>query len=344
MKTKSRGNGQGSAFKRGATWTAQVVIGYRPNKDPNKSPVPIKRTKAGFQTKRDALAFCPILLNGGIDRKKRAPRLSEYWETYKKGEYKQLSESKQTAYKISWNKLKKLHDIPVDMLTVDLLRSAVNDTCKTYYTAKDCKNVLSNLFKLIGADGYASKDLPSYIILPKLEETEREPFTDAEQSALWVAYENGCTDAAIPLIMIYTGMMTGEMRRLCVGMIDFEKRQIIGVGLKTNVRKKSAVYFPEAIVPVLRAVTADRAGLVYPISENEFYIRYYNALKVAGCRKLTPYSCRHTTATALAVTEGIAPQTVKKIMRWSTTKMLDRYAHPDDSDVLGAVETLKKAT
>ena len=66
-------------------------------------------------------------------------------------------------------------------------------------------------------------------------------------------------------------------------------------------------------------------------------------LAAAGCRDLPPYSCRHTTATALAVTKNIAPQTVRKVMRWSTAKMLDRYAHPDQKDALKAVNRIKKA-
>ncbi len=57
---------------------------------------------------------------------------------------------------------------------------------------------------------------------------------------------------------------------------------------------------------------------------------------------MTPYSCRHTTATALAITENIAPETVRKVMRWTTTSQLKRYAHPNDSAALAAVNTLKK--
>ena len=45
-------------------------------------------------------------------------------------------------------------------------------------------------------------------------------------------------------------------------------------------------------------------------------------------------------ATASAITEGIAPQTIKKVMRWSTTRMLDRYAHPDQADVRAAIDTI----
>ena len=344
MRSKSRGNGQGTAYKRGNTWTAQVVIGFHPNSVPGRSPIPIKRTKGGFPTKKAALAYCPTLLNGGVEKTEKAPRLSAYWDTYNQGEYKRLSDSKQTAYKIAWDKLKTLHDVPIDLITVDLLRSTVSAACTTYYPARDCRSLLANLYKIAAAEGRANKDLPSFIVLPKLNETEREPFTEAEQTALWTAWERGCADAAIPLIMIYTGLMTGEMRRLRTDMINFETREIHGVGLKTQVRKKSAVFFPSSLIPILQAVTLDKVGLVWSCSEDEFYRRYYHALEMAGTRKLTPYSCRHTTATALAVTEGIAPQTVKKIMRWSTTKMLDRYAHPDASDALEAVDTLRKAT
>ena len=144
--------------------------------------------------------------------------------------------------------------------------------------------------------------------------------------------------------MIYTGMMTGEMRRLTVDMIDFDRRRIMGVGLKTEVRKAAPVYLPADIIPVLQdaAASAGKDGRVFPYSQDDFYARYYAAIEKAGTRRLTPSSCRHTTATALAISENIAPDTVRKIMRWSTTAMLSRYAHPDDADALAAVDRLRR--
>ena len=183
--------------------------------------------------------------------------------------------------------------------------------------------------------------MPTFIRLPKLQETAREPFTDLEQAALWNAWENGCRQAAIPLTMIYTGMMPAEMMALQPSMIDLAARKITGAGRKTAVRKKSAVYLPDAIVPVLETVLTETAqkGLSqpFPKAEDKFYAAYYEALSAANVRRLTPYSCRHTTATALAITEGIAPQTIRQIMRWSTTRMLDRYAHPDDTSIQSAL-------
>lgn len=346
-KTKSRGNGQGTVYKRKdrPTWTAAVVVGWREPEQKGGSPIPIKRTKAGFATKRDATAYLPTLLAGGIEKPKVAPRLSSYWETYLKGEYTKLSKSKQTAYRIAWNKLKALHDLRVDAITVDVIRGAVSDACPTYYPARDCKSLLTNLFKLAAKDRFADADLPSFVILPSLEEKERMPFSDIEQAALWKLYESGDRRAAIPLLMIYTGMMPGEAQALKVDNINLADRLIVNAGLKTKVRKVTPIVIAESILPLVSDLidNAQPSGYIWKRVEDEWYADYYGALEAAGCRRLTPYSCRHTTATALAITEGIAPQTIKKVMRWSTTKMLDRYAHPETSDALQAVDTIKTA-
>ena len=340
-KTKSRGNGQGTAYKRGPSWQARVVVGWKVVGDPPHK-CPIYRTKGGFKTKREALDYCQVLKTNAQGQKVQAPTLEHYWTIYSGSEIERLSNSKQTAYRIAWSKLDGLKLRKVDTITVADLRKTVEDKAPTYYPARDMKVLLGHLFDLAGADGHVNRDLPDYIILPPLNEKERQPFSETEQAALWKAYENGCKDAAIPLAMIYTGMMTGEMRRLTVEMVDLERKQIVGVGLKTEVRKQSAVYLCTDIIPVVQDLIEGKTGRVFTCNEDDFYAAYYHALEVAGCRRLTPYSCRHTTATALAINERIAPQTIKKVMRWSTTRMLDRYAHPATSDAEAAVETMKR--
>lgn len=347
MKHKSRGNGQGTAYKRKgqSTWTASVVVGWRPPSKEGGRPIPIKRTKAGFATKKEALAYCPALLAGGVEKKQKAPRLFEYWDTYLKGEFAQLSKSKQSAYRTAWKKLKPLHDMRVDTITVELLRKTVSDACPTFDPAKDCKSVLSNLYTLAAADRFADKDLPSFIVLPSHEEAEKIPFSETEQASLWKLYESGDKRAAIPLLMIYTGMMPGEAQKLRVDHINLGERMILHAGIKTKVRKATPIVIANAILPLLEDLIANAqpSGYIWKRNETAWYEAYYAALDLANCRRLTPYSCRHTTATALAITEGVAPQTIKRVMRWSTTKMLDRYAHPEMSDALGAVDQIKRS-
>lgn len=341
---KVRGNGQGTAFRRGRTWTAQVVIDWRFPSDPSKPKIPIKKTKGGFPTKAAALAYCPTLLAGGYLKPETAPRLSYYWKTYENGKLTTLSDSKQTAYKIAWNRMEKIHDAKVDALTVNDLQTLLNETCKTYYTAKDCKSLLVNLFKLAGADGFANDRLPSMLILPELVENERTPFSSDEQKALWQTYESGDLRASVPILLIYTGMMPGEAMKLRVENIDIDKQVITGIGMKTKVRKQNPVVIADILLPVLQDLIdhARPDGFIFTQSKDDWYKEYYSVLEKAGCRKLSPYSCRHTTATALAVTENIAPQTIRKVMRWSTVRMLDRYAHPDTKDAIEAVNTIKR--
>lgn len=341
-RSHQRPNGAGYAYKRGKTWTAVFTPGWRVDDAGKKHRV--RMTKGGFSTKNEALEYCVIMKTGKVAKK--APPLLHYWNTYQSNEYNKLSKDKQTAYRIAWKRMKVLQNRPVDTLTVADLRSCVSSNTSTYYPARDMKTVFKHLFYLAGADRYVDKDLPDFIILPELEEKERRPFTEDEQKALWRVYDAGDRRAAIPLIMIYTGMMPGEIQALRKDMIDLDAQRITGAGIKTKVRRKSAIYLPETIIPVLMDELENAnpdSEYVWPRSEDRFYANYYAVLEAAGCRRLEPYSCRHTTATALAINENIAPQTIRKVMRWSSTKMLDRYAHPDDQDAIAAINSITRA-
>ena len=351
-RTRSRGNGTGCAYydRIHRYWVAQVIDGYRPlppfdpeNPENQKQRVPIKRTKSGFKRREDALAYCKEL-KSGKQKPLLAPTLAEYWETYKTGPYEALGASKKQAYRTAWKKLDAISGTHIDQLTVSDLQQLVSEKCHSYYTARDIRTLLISLFRIAAAEGYVRQEIPTFIQLPQLEETEQTPFSDLEQKALWKQYEKPDLRAAVPLLMIYTGMMPGEAQRLRVDQIDIEGRRIHGAGMKTKVRKNTDIVLADDIVPLVQDLIdhAQPSGYIWKRNEDLWYSEYHAALKAAGVRDLPPYSCRHTTATALAISENIAPQTVKKVMRWSTARMLDRYAHPDQDDALAAVNTIKK--
>ena len=58
-KPKSRGNGTGTVYKRGANWIAVIVTGFELDSD-NKMHRKT-RSKGGFKTKREALEYIPTL-------------------------------------------------------------------------------------------------------------------------------------------------------------------------------------------------------------------------------------------------------------------------------------------
>ena len=318
-------NGTGSVYKRKDRpgWIAAVTKGYKED----GTPIRVKRS---FRTKTEAMQALLTLKN--VETAVRIPTVADYYKAFCKGRGAAISSDKQRAYQIAYNRLEPIHGTPINELTVTQLQELVNAKCSSYYPARDVRVLLNHLFRLAAVDGNANPAIPGLIEIPKLHETHREAFTEEEQMALWDSWEAGKAGAAVPLIMIHTGLMTGEMRRLEASMIDLENQEITGVGMKTEERRSKSVLIPDAIVPILQDLMERKPeGRLYPMGEEDFYAMYYQALTEAGVtRHLTPYSCRHTTATVLTVTAGVAPQTVQRIMRWSSTKMMDRYVHPGD--------------
>lgn len=164
--------------------------------------------------------------------------------------------------------------------------------------------MLKRLYALADADGIGNPRLPSYINLPKLNEKEGQHFTNDELTSLWNAYDGGDIFVGYILLMIYTGMMPGELLGLRKTHIDLDNRQIVGAGMKTKVRKSTPISIAEIIVPVIVALmNASEKDKIVALNADKFYRLYHEAVKRAGVRDLPPYSCRHTTATALAVGE-----------------------------------------
>ena len=145
---KIRGNGQGTAFKRGQTWTACVTVDWKKQQDPSKPKIPIRRTKGGFATKKDAIAYCPVLLSGGVEKPTEAPRLSSYWKTYSEGPMLKISKGKQSAYKTAWNPAKP-----------STPQKTANPCCPICLRSPRPRNRLSGIFRL--SLHYRSTSLPN---------------------------------------------------------------------------------------------------------------------------------------------------------------------------------------
>ena len=335
---RQRANGTGSVYydSRSKRWIAQVVTGRHYSDD----------MKLRFSYKRKSFAKKTDALNAvhALDTQNRPKStLAYYLKAYETGKLSSLSDSKQCAYRIAYNRLNPLWNHRMNEITINDLQAVISASCASYDTARDVRSLLNALFRLAAADDRSINfNLPSLLVLPKQESTQVEPFTEDEVLQLWLSYDNGNTDASIPLILCYTGMMPGELRKLTKAMIDLDAKEITGAGLKTAERKKKAVLLPDDILPVLEdAISRAETDLLFDMHKETFYKHFYKALEEAGIqRRLSPYSCRHTTATVLAVHQRIPAQVLQRIMRWKSTKMMDRYVTPSDQDARNAVNKI----
>lgn len=337
---KKRGNGSGYAYKRGDTWTVRVrrYISVPSNDGGLPTTKIIEQTKGGFPTKKEALAYGQTLL-GKAPKKEKT--LTDYWELYERNKLQKLSDGKQTNYKKAFERMRAVAMRDISTLTIADLQAVVDSTAETFYPARDIKTVFSALFRMAAADGNANKDLPSFIVLPELKEQGRDAFTPQEIQSIHTLWEKGDTMAGYILVMIGTGMMPGELLKLEKHMIHLDQAQIIGAGLKTRQRKTQSIVLPPLVVSILSALIeqAPKEKLLSGYYYEKFAAQYYATLATAGCRKLPPYSCRHSTATYMAQNPNIPPAVISRVMRHSA-RMTERYTHIDDEPALLAAQKM----
>lgn len=331
---KRRGNGSGSAVKICKdNWKAIAVIGY---KDEART-LPVRKTKSGFKTKGEALAYIPILKreNGA-----HATTLDELYQTFSTSYMLKVSPSKQSGYKTAYKRIADIRYFDIKKLTIEDLQNCVNRESNTYYTAKYMKTLLSQLYDSACAQGCVANNIASYIELPELVEEETTPISPEEQKKLWEDFSAGNTFTGYLLLMIYSGMMPGELSKIEKSMIDWDKQQIVGAGLKTKKQKSVLIVVANIVMPVLSELCKTDSNMLLPISRDVFYSTFTATRDRLGLNpKIRPYSCRHSTATALDEAD-IPPSIIQEVMRHTKFSTTERYIHRDYSPILDAVNRI----
>lgn len=318
---KKRGNGQGTAFKRGSSWTAQTTA-YSFVDDNGKLKCK-RKTKGGFKTKKEALAYLETLRESET---RKMPTLLDLYSVWKDNEFEKLSKDKKSAYRKARERIEPIIGRKIDSLTTADLQEVLNRNSKSYYTGRDMKTLLSHLYNRACADQFVPTNLTKYIVLPKLEEQEPNPFTAEEVKTMWKAWEDGDAFVGYLLTMIYSGMMPGELMSCEKSMIDFDRCEIYGCGKKTKARKQNPIVFADIVKPVLLNLCDNDSTKLYQKREEDFYREYHEATQRIGVRDLPPYSCRHTTATEVAKL-NINASNIQKIMRHNRISTSQRYIH-----------------
>lgn len=323
-----------------------MCLDVAPSEDGNERRV--TKSKGSFPTKTEALMALPGLREEllasikGLPKSNQNLTLAYYWDAYSES-FEKLSKQKKINYRTAYARLSPLHNRLMNTITVADLRTIVSQTCQTYYPAKDMKTLLSRLFELAAADGMANKDLPSFIELPEFEKNESEAFTKEEAVAIYNRWEDGDTFAGYVLLMMTTSMMPGELYKLRKDMIHLDKGAIIGAGIKTKRRKALSIVFPEFMRPIIAKLMelSDGETLLPKMSDFTFRKRFAEFLERAGCRKLTPYACRHTTGTTLYLDAAIPRAKAARVMRQSE-RMSETYTHVSDVDAIDTVQHMSR--
>lgn len=335
MGTKKRGNGQGSVYKmKNGKWCAERTIGYDVNG--------LRKTKkkSGFHTKKEALAFLESEKNEKIYERITVEKV------YKMilPEIEALSKSKQTAYGIAYRRILPLRYRIISEIRLPEMQRVLDDVPGPFYPKRDVKALLRKIFRYALINEWCEKDYAQYLKLPTCEEPRKESYNDDDISMMWSAYKESeigsieRTILASALVMIYTGMRTGELLGASKNDVHF-KDHYLTCGIKTTTGKNRLIPICKKIEPVLQELYLSAKDKIIPFGHNFFYEKYKQTMESLGVSPLPPGCCRHTFNTRLAK-EGIQPAIIQKAAGHKDYKTTLGYTHMDIRDVLDAVNRL----
>lgn len=127
-----------------------------------------------------------------------------------------------------------------------------------------------------------------------------------------------------------------------LGMKQSELGKLLGVTGSAIGNYENGVSSPKADI-LYRVFDVLHCDANYLFQDEIREQREYSAspyeMEHTGWHDLTPYSCRHSTATALAL-DDIAPSVIQKVMRHAKFTTTQQYIHVDVAPMLDAVNKM----
>lgn len=319
-KRSKRPNGSGSVFRRGDGWKAQVVDHYE-RVDGTKSGIrPVYKTKSGFRTKKDALAYLPTLIaSSPANHDHPVLTFSDNFSRWSSVYERRVSQKTMEGYNGAFRHYKKLHLVMVDAISATDLQNCI-DLCPAGRRTKQLMKVVANLvFKYCIDDDQVSKNPAANLYIGNEESTHYEPLTEDELASI---ERCGLPYSDYIVAMCYLGHRPAEF----FGFHKSDYHELDGIayiagGIKTKAGKERAVTIPPRIAEIIqRQLATEGTDLLFPrIDRNQsgeqtgysqMPVRYFNKfvwkplMAQLGIVGKVPYATRHTYANKMKRVTG----------------------------------------
>ena len=308
MRTKSRGNGQGSVYKpKGSPfWTAQVVVGWKPSADGSRL-IPIKKTKGGFKLKKDASLYCEQLYSAAArPRRLTLQQLFDDWEPFYSP---RVGRSTMDNYRYAFKHFSAFSDIFVDLITAADLQQCI-DTCPSGKRTKQNMKCTAGLLWHYAYDReLIDRDITQNLYVGKDPTVKREPITEQELKIIRAAVGTE-PYADYVFAQCYLGFRPGEFLALRKADVRKDRGQLILTGgSKTDAGRDRSVPVPPPILFIIQqrldTIGTDllfpRLSDLKPMSHDYYNKHVFQPLmaRLGIAEGKTPYCARHTYADKL---------------------------------------------
>lgn len=350
-KTRTRGNGEGTAYKRGKTWTACYIAGWILDEETGKAH-PDKRTKGGFPSKAAALAYIPELKKNvvsDIDPKISFQRL---FLRFSEQHEDRVTKSTMDCYKAAYKHYRDVWSLPFAALGIDDLQNCV-DECPAGRRTRENMKALGTLMYKFAASRKLIKDnenTAQYIYVtgdkgtrPALPLSDLETIRKAIGKVPYADYI---------YILAYLGMRPNEMLSLTRDSYHSENGidYLVG-GFKSEAGTDRIITISPKIRQYILPLVMKADPYIFPkedgkrMSDDWFRTKaFFPCLAACGIQRIpdkdhpakyVPYSMRHTFSNLLKAVSG--SDTDKAALMGHSDASMTKYYQSADLDSLAAI-------
>lgn len=350
--TKSRGNGQGSVYKRGKRWVAVVTLGYFI--DPKTGQLKRKTRSRTFDTKRDAVqALSHLRYESPRPKVVTFKQAYDAWlPTHRAGK------STLGNYRAAFQWFSGVWFTPLPDLDIDDLQECIDDCPRGRRTKENMKALAG----LVYGFGIPRKMVPEKInlghyLIVSGEHGSRDglplPYLEALKKAVGTV-----PGADIIVAHCYLGFRPSELLALTVADYNAAERAFTG-GSKTDAGRDRIVTVSPKIAAIVSRLVAGKSPDDHvfsldggaPMPLKTYRQTFYDALEACGLanavtksggavsHQYTPHSCRHTFATLMKSVTG-ADKDKLELIGHTSTEMLRHYQDVSFADLRAITDAL----
>lgn len=342
-RTKSRGNGQGSVFKRpNNTWVVVKTVGYKLDDDGKRHR--ITRSKSGFKTKKEALEYMPRLTG---ERKVECPTFKAVYDLWLPTH--RASKSTLDCYKAAVRYFEPVWYTKLSDITIEDLQECMDDCPKGKRTKQNMRTLCGLVYKYAIPRRMTDINLSEYLIVSG-DDGEGKVGLPIEavkkiQKNIWK-----CFGADYIVCQCFLGFRPSELLQLNVESYNATEKAFVG-GSKTAAGINRTVTISPIIQPIIDTIMDGKStGPVFcsengkRMSPSAYRSLFYSVLEKCGIdnpvsivdgkeRKMyTPHSCRHTFATMMKRVEG-AEKDKLELIGHTDAEMLRHYQDVNYADL-----------
>lgn len=352
-KTRTRGNGEGTVYQRGKTWTACLIVGWWV--DDKLVAHPQRRYKGGFKTKKEALEYIPTLRKGGNpDADITFQSLYRRWFDDHEGK---VGESTMKGYASAYNHFKPLWGFKFRDITTDDMQECLDGGGKGRRTKELMKALAGCVYKYAAARQIVTHNYAQYLYVGNEKKGTHPAFSMKQVEQIRQAAAAGDLRAVYTYCLIYLGFRPNEMLSLTRDAFhkDGDAEYLIGGG-KTEAGTDRTVPISPKIRQYLYELLLKASPYIFPREDGKlmddkwFRDRWFYPLLAdltiqsmpdkEHPASLVPYSCRHTFANLLKNVEGADKDKASLIGHTDYAFTQQRYQSAELENLLGIVNKI----